>query len=116
MAMEDGYTLAQAVVRPEGGALLEEEDLYAALAAWRKTRHKKALLTQEASEYVSKACKAYHAQEGGGGGGGGGGFLKSLLNRLAPFTVENKVYVCLCGFCVCVLVFVCAEVRTHTNT
>ena len=67
--MEDGYTLAQAVVRPEGGALLEEEDLYTALAAWRKTRHKKALLTQEASEFVAMACKAYHAQEGEGGGG-----------------------------------------------
>jgi hypothetical protein len=49
-----------------------------------KTRHKRALLVHEASDYLAKACKAYDAP-----GGEGGGFFKAIMTKIAPLSVDN---------------------------
>ncbi len=47
LALEDGYTLAHAVVREGGGRLLQGEEMSAALQRWRRARRDKALLVHQ---------------------------------------------------------------------
>lgn len=47
LALEDGYTLAHAVVRPGGGGLLQGAELSTALRRWRRARQDKALLAHQ---------------------------------------------------------------------
>ena len=53
LALEDGYTLAQAVVCEGGGALLQGQELSAALVRWRRAREEKALLAHQVAPLVS---------------------------------------------------------------
>ena len=88
LALEDGYSLAHAVVRPGGGELLPDQELRQALEHWRKQRRRRASLTQEASEYVAKAAINHDRTLAGTDRG----FLQSLAARIAgrALSVDKK--------------------------
>jgi 2-polyprenyl-6-methoxyphenol hydroxylase-like FAD-dependent oxidoreductase len=82
VALQDGFSLAHALVGP-GGGLLVGDELRSALRTWRETRRQRGLLAQEASEYVARACKAHEAPSEGQKS-----FLRSLVAKVTARTLS----------------------------
>uniref|UniRef100_A0A7S4NM95 FAD-binding domain-containing protein n=1 Tax=Guillardia theta TaxID=55529 RepID=A0A7S4NM95_GUITH len=80
MAIEDAFSLANAIVSAEGGKLLPEEDMDIALRAWRTARRSKAAIVEQASEEFHKAAKSFSNK----------GLMGFITSRLAPVAVNER--------------------------
>ncbi|EKX54371.1 hypothetical protein GUITHDRAFT_99853 [Guillardia theta CCMP2712] len=79
-AIEDAFSLANAIVSAEGGKLLPEEDMDIALRAWRTARRSKAAIVEQASEEFHKAAKSFSNK----------GLMGFITSRLAPVAVNER--------------------------